>query len=273
MKKISRSDLQGLRCQFPVLTKEEMRRHVGGYSDSYWNGDWSSSDPYFTDFGANAGSSYGYGGNGDIDGGYLPEVVINGGSGYSGGYTYSEGNGYPGWGDGEDWGTGYGSYGYGSGDKGEIPRYNGLLAAIVNNNDCFLLCVGKMFGTGPVEIGNKYGDYLKSQGLSLDKINETIGQGTSSSYFENFMKNSLGVNTTKMDNATFKSTISNDSNLTGMGFVNVGRDEMGKTIYHAIIITGTTRNSDGDLVLKYSDPQNRLSMELSIDHISNFYKM
>lgn len=37
MKKISRNDLQGLRCQYPILTNDEMRRYIGGYSDNYWD--------------------------------------------------------------------------------------------------------------------------------------------------------------------------------------------------------------------------------------------
>ena len=38
MKKISRKDLQGLRRQFPVLSKEDMKGCVGGYGNGYSGG-------------------------------------------------------------------------------------------------------------------------------------------------------------------------------------------------------------------------------------------
>ena len=40
MKKITKTNLQGLRQLFPVLGKEEMRCHVGGNSDGYYGNDW-----------------------------------------------------------------------------------------------------------------------------------------------------------------------------------------------------------------------------------------
>ena len=55
MKKITKTNFQGLRQLFPVLEKEEMRRYVGGNSDGYyyksgWNG---------------CGDYYGFPGSGD----------------------------------------------------------------------------------------------------------------------------------------------------------------------------------------------------------------
>lgn len=86
MKKITRKDFQGLRQHYPVLTKEEMHRYIGGYSDSYWNGDWFNKDSYFSDF---AISTSGYGsGYEEFDGGYLPEVIIYGY--YDSGYMLPE---------------------------------------------------------------------------------------------------------------------------------------------------------------------------------------
>ena len=85
MKKITRKDFEGLRQQYPVLTQDEMRRYVGGYSDNSCNGDWFASELYLSDFGVSVFSSGGYGGyggyddgGGDIDGGELGEVVIYG---------------------------------------------------------------------------------------------------------------------------------------------------------------------------------------------------
>lgn len=70
MKKISRKDLQGLYRQFPIMTKEEMKNCVGGYSDGYFTG----------------GMSYGWGGYGDFPVGY---GGYPGGSYLGGGYSYS----------------------------------------------------------------------------------------------------------------------------------------------------------------------------------------
>lgn len=61
MKKISRKDLQGLRRQYPVLTKCEMRRYVGGYDGGgYFGGGigygW---DDGYGDFGGGSGGYWG----------------------------------------------------------------------------------------------------------------------------------------------------------------------------------------------------------------------
>lgn len=65
MKKITRKDFEGLRQQYPVLTQDEMRRYVDGYSDSSCNGDWFASELYLSDFGVSVFSSGGYGGYDD----------------------------------------------------------------------------------------------------------------------------------------------------------------------------------------------------------------
>ena len=69
--------------------------------------------------------------------------------------------------------------------------------------DCFFLCVGQLLGESPVAIGNEYGDYLKARGYSLDKINEILRQGMSSTHFEDFMENGLNAQVTKMDSHSF----------------------------------------------------------------------
>ena len=51
MKKITKTNFQGLRQLFPVLGKEDMRHYVGGYSNGYWNGNWNNPYSYFADVG------------------------------------------------------------------------------------------------------------------------------------------------------------------------------------------------------------------------------
>ena len=65
MKKITRKDFQRLRQHYLVLTQDEMRRYVDGYSDSSCNGDWFASELYLSDFGVSVFSSGGYGGYDD----------------------------------------------------------------------------------------------------------------------------------------------------------------------------------------------------------------
>ena len=48
MKKITKTNFQGLRQLFPVLEKEEMRHYVGGSSDGYYyNSGWNGSGDYY----------------------------------------------------------------------------------------------------------------------------------------------------------------------------------------------------------------------------------
>lgn len=65
MKKITRKDFQRLRQHYLVLTQDEMRRYVDGYSDSSCNGDWFASELYLSDFGVSVFSLGGYGGYDD----------------------------------------------------------------------------------------------------------------------------------------------------------------------------------------------------------------
>ena len=83
MKKISRKDLQGLRRQFPVLSKEDMKGCVGGYGDGYSGG----GDDWF---------DHGFGGY-DPDGnfhwysGYTQEELDNWEGEWPGGWVYGLG--------------------------------------------------------------------------------------------------------------------------------------------------------------------------------------
>ena len=128
MKKITKTNFQGLRQLFPVLGKEDMRHYVGGYSNGYWNGNWNNPYSYF-DYGGYTGyNGYYYDGSGYR----LPEVTVygyypnhnQGGGDFwpifpngplenpNGGYPYSNGqqgyNGNP----GINGNSGYGYYGY-----------------------------------------------------------------------------------------------------------------------------------------------------------------
>ena len=128
MKKITKTNFQGLRQLFPVLEKEDMRHYVGGYSNGYWNGNWNNPYSYF-DYGGYTGyNGYYYDGSGYR----LPEVTVygyypnhnQGGGDFwpifpngplenpNGGYPYSNGqqgyNGNP----GINGNSGYGYYGY-----------------------------------------------------------------------------------------------------------------------------------------------------------------
>ena len=128
MKKITKTNFQGLRQLFPVLEKEDMRHYVGGYSNGYWNGNWNNPYSYF-DYGGYTGyNGYYYDGSGYR----LPEVTVygyypnhnQGGGDFwpifpngplenpNAGYSYSSGqqgyNGNP----GINGNPGYGYYGY-----------------------------------------------------------------------------------------------------------------------------------------------------------------
>ena len=58
MKKITKTNFQGLRQLFPVLEKEEMRHYVGGSSDGYYyNSGWNGCGDYYG-FPGSGDSSY-----------------------------------------------------------------------------------------------------------------------------------------------------------------------------------------------------------------------
>ena len=59
MKKITKTNFQGLRQLFPVLEKEEMRHYVGGSSDGYYyNSGWNGSGDYYGSSGSGDSSYY-----------------------------------------------------------------------------------------------------------------------------------------------------------------------------------------------------------------------
>lgn len=263
MKKITRNDLRGLRSTFPSLTEEEMRRYIGGNSDNYWNGDWFSSNPYLMDFGVSTCSSYGYGnGYGDFDGGYLPDVIIYGGGGYPGGYPggyYISGwyDSYPSWGNEDNWGWGYG-YGYDSDNYNDGDgKYWGSNFANFKGNDCYYRSIAGLAGISSVELSDAYGDHLKKKGLTDEQVNSILAQGISHNNYDDFVafaKKTYGVNFATMDRGTFASSVERgDRNLRGVGYILTGYDENGIPILHSIIINGTKKDSNGNVVIDYTD--------------------
>lgn len=133
MKKISRKDLQGLRRQFPVLSKDAMKNYVGGYNGGYTGGgigdDWLDHGFYFKDPDGNYHWYRGYtqeeldNWEGDWPGGWVagwgyvaPDGFAYGT--YQGwnnydpwGNDYPSNNGYPGW-SGNGYPGYFGFYGY-----------------------------------------------------------------------------------------------------------------------------------------------------------------
>lgn len=140
--------------------------------------------------------------------------------------------------------------------------------------DCFFLCVGQLLGESPVAIGNEYGDYLKARGYSLDKINEILRQGMSSTHFEDFMENGLNAQVTKMDSHSFQATINQSGTAPkGMGLVYIGKTVDGKDQYHAIVVRGS-KQEDGRTVLEYTDPQSSDSTKIyTSDDVEKFYEI
>ena len=84
MKKITKTNFQGLRQLFPVLEKEEMRRYVGGNSDGYYyNSGWNGCGDY-----------YGFPGSGDSS--YYSQYDFDNWEGpWYGGWVYGMGYVYP----------------------------------------------------------------------------------------------------------------------------------------------------------------------------------
>ena len=157
MKKITKTNFQGLRQLFPVLEKEDMRHYVGGYSNGYWNGNWNNPYSYF-DYGGYTGyNGYYYDGSGYR----LPEVTVygyypnhnQGGGDFwpifpngplenpNAGYPYSNGqqgyNGNP----GINGNSGYGYYGYydtgyyGGGSGGNVSSDDDGNPNLIHLND------------------------------------------------------------------------------------------------------------------------------------------
>lgn len=151
MKKITKTNLQGLRQLFPVLGKEEMRCHVGGNSDGYYGNDWFN---------------HGYGGydpdgNYHWHGGYTKDEFDNwegpwyGGWVYGLGYVYPDVNIY-----GYQGGTGSGYYGFGYYGYGYVDNGYG--------------------DNGGSNDGNKRGDIIKSDwacGFSCEETSSITGGG------------------------------------------------------------------------------------------------
>ena len=189
MKKITKTNFQGLRQLFPVLGKEDMRHYVGGYSNGYWNGNWNNPYSYF-DYGGYTGyNGYYYDGSGYR----LPEVTVygyypnhnQGGGDFwpifpngplenpNGGYPYSNGqqgyNGNP----GINGNSGYGYYGYygyydtgyyGGGSGGNVSSDDDGNPNLIHLNDgeCVVAAIANALTDG-VDIGN-----IRNFTLNLD---------------------------------------------------------------------------------------------------------
>ena len=127
MKKISRKDLQGLRRQFPVLSKDDMRQYVGGYDGGgYFSGGtgYGWGDGY-GDFGGGSGGYWGGSSDNYYDNAFNYWLA-------SGNYFYDE-NGNFFWSNGDYFTDAYGNpfmyggstnsgYGYGYGGAYELPE-------------------------------------------------------------------------------------------------------------------------------------------------------
>lgn len=253
MKKITRKDFQGLRQYYPVLSKEEMRRYVGGYSNNYWNEDWLTSDLYLSDFGVSVCSSGGYGsygGDWDIDGGYLDEVVIYGSQG---GNPYSDGGyGYPGWGSDSDWGDDWG-YGYGG------------------------------YGDGNLDGGNKRGDIIdKPWACMFNCMNFIDPSKSADEYYKMYLEKSKGKDPSqtgglynKQRNKALKAcgfsfeetkVINPSGGYQYIAIVNTAEKES-----HAVIITG--KNADLVKVYDPSMPEDKRSYDVNINYIGTMYRI
>ena len=174
MKKISRKDLQGLRRQFPVLSKEDMRHYVGGYAGGgYFGG------------GTGYGWGDGYGDFGGGSGGYLggsSDNYYDNAFNYwltSGNYFYDE-NGNFFWSNGDYFTDAYGNpfmYG-GSGNSEYGYGYNGEeYAEGYFKTDCVAYTVSLALGNisqnfdkVSIWIENNYG----KKGVPGDKYYEVL---------------------------------------------------------------------------------------------------
>lgn len=313
MKKITRANFEGLRQRYPVLNKEEMRRYVGGNSTTlYDESDLALLNVYTLDIDMDACSAVGSdkddemeedvwtsdlgisvfsagGGYGGTDGGYGYGGIDGDYGGTSsdyyndafndwlaGGNSFYDEYGNFFWSTDNYFTDPYGNSFYYGGDEGPqvLPKYKGVIDAIVGNNDCFFLCVGQLLGESSVAIGNEYGDYLKEKGYSLDKINEILRQGMSSTHFEDFMENGLNAQVTKMDSHSFQATINQSGTAPkGMGLVYIGKTVDGKDQYHAIVVRGS-KQEDGRTVLEYTDPQSSDPSKIyTSSDIKKFYKI
>ena len=160
MKKITKTNFQGLRQLFPVLGKEEMRHYVGGTFDGYYyTGGWNSDGGYYGSPGFGGSSYYSqydfdnwegpwYGGWVEGMGWVAPDAYIYGHK--PGGNPHE----YPYWWyydepfEHPDWDGNYGGYYYnGSFDDGNLNLIH------LNNGECVVAAIvnaGIMLGVDSV---------------------------------------------------------------------------------------------------------------------------
>ena len=151
MKKITKTNFQGLRQLFPVLGKEEMRHYVGGTFDGYYyTGGWNSDGGYYGSPGSGDSSYYSqydfnnwegpwYGGWVEGMGWVAPDADIYG---HKPGGGSSNTHEYPYWWyydepfEHPDWDGNYGGYYYnGSFDDGNLNLIH------LNNGECVVAAI------------------------------------------------------------------------------------------------------------------------------------
>ncbi|MCY6313423.1 TIGR04149 family rSAM-modified RiPP [Bacteroides faecis] len=151
MKKITKTNFQGLRQLFPVLEKEEMRHYVGGtFGGYYYTGGWNSDGGYYGSPGSGDSSYYSqydfnnwegpwYGGWVEGMGWVAPDADIYG---HKPGGGSSNTHEYPYWWyydepfEHPDWDGNYGGYYYnGSFDDGNLNLIH------LNNGECVVAAI------------------------------------------------------------------------------------------------------------------------------------
>ena len=159
MKKISRKDLQGLRRQFPVLSKDDMRHYVGGYDGGgYFSGGtgYGWGDGY-GDFGGGSGGYWG----GSSDNYY--DNVFN----YwlaSGNYFYDE-NGNFFWSNGDYFTDAYGNPFMYGGNIYSDDTYGGNYTG-QGRKDCSIQSIAAITGLS-VEILHRYASQVIQRELNV----------------------------------------------------------------------------------------------------------
>lgn len=218
MKKITKTNLQGLRQLFPVLGKEEMRCHVGGNSDGYYGNDWFN---------------HGYGGydpdgNYHWHGGYTKDEFDNwegpwyGGWVYGLGYVYPDVNIY-----GYQGGTGSGYYGFGYYGYGYVDNGYG--------------------DNGGSNDGNKRGDIIKSDWACMFNCMNYLDSSKSAQEYYEYFTSIFGIDAFEEGGLPYEYHVTalracgfsceETSSITGGGYHFLAIIDPGNGRTHAVIIT------------------------------------
>ena len=255
MKKITKTNLQGLRQLFPVLGKEEMRCHVGGNSDGYYGNDWLN---------------HGYGGydpdgNYHWHGGYTKDEFDNwegpwyGGWVYGLGYVYPDVNIY-----GYQGGTGSGYYGFGYYGYGYVDNGYG--------------------DNGGSNDGNKRGDIINSDWACMFNCMNYLDSSNSAQEYYEYFTSIFGIDAFEEGGLPYEYHVTalracgfsceETSSITGGGYHFLAIIDPGNGRTHAVIIT----EKNGDLVTIYdpsiiSDKPEDKSYKVHVGRIKTMYKV